>query len=276
MLPRQTRSTLYDSATGPARLAERCRACHVLITRSQARQYGNTCGDWRCRQAWLQAIWRAREESQRREREAADRRWLSAAEERDRLAAVAGISPPALPLPVPVPANLRGLTRLPASRIQAFRENLRQAIRTAMELCGPPNHAGQPLARGAGDASWTLILSTACTVCQGRCCACGGDHAYLSAETVRRYLAEHPEAREDQVFEAYNRCLREVTFENSCVYHQPDGCGLPRDMRSATCNSFECVEIRDLQRRHPELASAGNVLLVALDGDHAAVRWSVV
>jgi hypothetical protein len=66
--------------------------------------------------------------------------------------------------------------------------------------------------------------------------------------------------------------LGERTYENSCVYHQQQGCGLPRELRSDICNSFECEELAELHRE--ARASGEPLLLVALDGSEA-VRWSV-
>lgn len=274
MPPRRSHGEPIDSATSPPRLADRCRVCQAPIARWQARRYGNTCGNWRCRQVWLQELWRDREQARRREREASQRRWQCAATERDRLAALAGISPPSSLLPVPLPANVRALVPLPDARRETFRENLRQAIRAALESSDAPDDVFQPAPAPSGDP-WPDVLSLACAVCQGHCCACGRDHAYISAETVRRYLADHPQCRGEDLFQAYDRCLKDPTFDQSCVYHQPDGCGLPRAMRSATCNTFECLEMREMQGRRSELRSAAGLLLVALDGDRP-VRWSVV
>jgi hypothetical protein len=46
----------------------------------------------------------------------------------------------------------------------------------------------------------------------------------------------------------YLRHLGDHSIEGSCIFHQVDGCGLPRELRSDTCNRFYCaglVEYRE-------------------------------
>jgi hypothetical protein len=63
-------------------------------------------------------------------------------------------------------------------------------------------------------------------------------------DTIRRYLAAHPERRPREVLAAYRDCLGNKTHRGSCVYHGPTGCTLPRPMRSDTCNDFFCEGLR--------------------------------
>jgi hypothetical protein len=47
---------------------------------------------------------------------------------------------------------------------------------------------------------------------------------------------------------AYVECLPSQTFAESCVYHGERGCGLPSEMRAATCNDFYCEELHHLRQ----------------------------
>jgi hypothetical protein len=53
-------------------------------------------------------------------------------------------------------------------------------------------------------------------------------------------MAEHPEARPRDVFEAYLSHLPSRTYVESCEYHTERGCALPRHMRARKCNEFCC------------------------------------
>jgi hypothetical protein len=59
-----------------------------------------------------------------------------------------------------------------------------------------------------------------------------------------RYLKQHPGHRSREVLAAYTRYLNGETFVGSCVFHRTDGCGLPRELRSDTCNDYYCEGLR--------------------------------
>jgi len=92
----------------------------------------------------------------------------------------------------------------------------------------------------------------ACTACRGSCCRAGGDHAYLTEETLARVLHDHPDRTLAQVLETYLQLLPAETVRDSCVYHSATGCGLPRELRSETCNQYLCGKLRNLQAGLPE------------------------
>jgi hypothetical protein len=110
-------------------------------------------------------------------------------------------------------------------------------------------------------------LGAACATCRGFCCRNGGERAYLSAERMQRYMTEHPTLAPDAVVDAYLQHVPERTTAGSCVYHGPQGCALPREMRSDTCNRFYCGALYDLRRVLPADGSR-RVFVVA-----AAGRW---
>jgi hypothetical protein len=92
------------------------------------------------------------------------------------------------------------------------------------------------------------VLNGACALCRGFCCGNGGNHAYLTVETLRHYMAKRPDQGPDEVLAAYVGHVRSGTVEGSCIFHQPGGCGLPREMRSDTCNRFFCKGLTGFQQ----------------------------
>src|SRR5208337_492465 len=73
------------------------------------------------------------------------------------------------------------------------------------------------------------VLNGACALCRGFCCGSGGDHAYLTVATIRRYMAKHLEQGPEEVLAAYLGRIRNDTVAGSCIFHQSGGCGLPRE-----------------------------------------------
>ena len=128
-----------------------------------------------------------------------------------------------------------------------MRNHLEQVIEVAFGAeCDETPVAGvaENLLDAAGEVSTLPML--ACTVCRGRCCLGGTAQAYISAEDVRRYVKAKPATTREEILEAYLNCLADVSYENSCIFHQEQGCGLPRHLRSATCNEFECLDLKAL------------------------------
>ena len=77
----------------------------------------------------------------------------------------------------------------------------------------------------------------------------GFTHAYLTLETIRRYMTAHPDQRPRKVLAAYLDAIGNQTYAGSCVYHQADGCSLPRAMRADICNQFFCRGLLELQQK---------------------------
>jgi hypothetical protein len=116
------------------------------------------------------------------------------------------------------------------------------------------------------------LLQAACTSCRGFCCQNGNDHAYLSLTTIQRVRAARPELSPDEIVEAYLSHVGDRSYVGSCIFHQPTGCGLPREMRSDTCNNFFCDPMRTVIAAVAS-APARPVVLVSLESD--AIRAAV-
>jgi hypothetical protein len=117
-------------------------------------------------------------------------------------------------------------------------------------------------------------VGAACAVCTGFCCREGGTRAYLDVGVIRSYMARHPGMRLREVLRAYLEKLPNATFNGSCVYHGPGGCGLPREMRSSVCNTYYCDGMKGLRN---EIASEGpkTVLLLAVE-DREVLKSAVI
>src|SRR5262249_14417493 len=125
---------------------------------------------------------------------------------------------------------------------------------TARRAAPPAGEGGTGATPGAAEApapEVQAVLSRACAQCKGFCCRDGGNFAYLTVDTIRRYMEAHPGVRPREVLAAYLAHLGNKTFRGSCVYHGPDGCTLPRSMRGDTCNDFFCDGLRGFRHNLP-------------------------
>jgi len=154
-----------------------------------------------------------------------------------------------------IPASLSKITRLPAKRRREFRNYLKQLIDRVFAAPVPvvlnqDQNQTAPLA----DKEIRLQAASgqACACCQGSCCGGGAfTYAYLEAATLQRYRTAHPDQRSRKVLAAYMSYVGDETTQGSCVYHQADGCSLPRDMRSDICNNFYCGGLQDFRQNTP-------------------------
>lgn len=119
-----------------------------------------------------------------------------------------------------------------------------------------------------------------CRVCAGRCCIQGADRAYLKEMTIKRYMSKNPELSFDQVFANYEQTISEQTYNDSCINHTDQGCNLPREMRSDTCNNFYCNALKKLENDSVEknIELKGLVVLYRLihSKESEDPKWSVV
>ena len=83
-------------------------------------------------------------------------------------------------------------------------------------------------------------LGHGCAVCRGHCCRQGRGHAFIYVSTVLKYMEQNPTQRPRDVLDAYVSRIGFRAYENSCVYHDANGCRLPREMRSKVCNGYLC------------------------------------
>jgi hypothetical protein len=149
-----------------------------------------------------------------------------------------------------LPTNSDPLAPQDPSRRAEFARHLAEIAEAAVldqaKLVSDPVD-GESRSSGRGSLS-----TAACTACRGSCCRAGGDEAYLTEETMVRVLEAHPDWTLAQIMDAYLKHLPAETVLNSCIYHSATGCGLPRDLRSSTCNRYLCGKLRNLLGSLPE------------------------
>ena len=143
-----------------------------------------------------------------------------------------------------LPSGPRHARRLASGRRERYRAHLLGLAAEA--ACGPP--ADQPCAADpVGPSQASALPGRLCALCGGGCCTRGGEHAYLSAATLRRFMDAHPQLSHAEVVAAYLDRLAPSTQSGSCINHTSQGCSLPREMRSDTCNRFACESLARLQ-----------------------------
>jgi hypothetical protein len=168
-----------------------------------------------------------------------------------------------------IPYSESPITNFSERRRRAFREHL---MRVLSEATRQPSASLEPEANPTDEAPEIQpVLGQICAFCRGWCCRHGGIHAYLSVDTLRRYMAANPGRRPWQVLEDYLSRLANRVVKGSCVYHGPRGCGLPREMRSNICNDFYCGGIHRFRRAVGDLPPARAVFAAETDGHVHAV-----
>lgn len=154
------------------------------------------------------------------------------------------------------------LTNLAEGRRRAFRNHLNLMLSHATENRNftPAEGKDPPMTPQVQE-----LIGRVCAFCEGWCCRGGGNHAYITADTLRRYMAANPHLRPREVLANYLDRLGNRVNYLSCIYHGPKGCGLPADMRSDTCNQYFCT---GASRLLAEIGSAAPMeLVVAKEAD---------
>jgi hypothetical protein len=242
-----------------------CAVCGRLLTVHQ-KVSGGVCGSPSCLHR------KASSEAQDRDRKTeALRQQLETI--RDRQAPTLGLTDPENVEPVVIPANLRQLSQLPRKRSQQFRAYLEGSITQALARTADPDHPSAHPDRQSNDlsADRETLLGHGCTTCRGHCCSQGGTHAFLNPEE----MAVHIQISGLQASELLSSYLSHAvgeTYEDSCIFHGPEGCRLPREKRSRICNGYLCHGLSRLLTRLPQGPAA--VFFGAVDGDRF-VRASV-
>ncbi len=113
----------------------------------------------------------------------------------------------------------------------------------------------------ASENRFARLNGAACGTCGGKCCNLGGDDAFLNSEKFREILLARPEAGPADIVSEYMARIPEETFQNSCIFHGLEGCGLAREQRAITCNTYLCTSLQDL--RNSMDGSASGFLMAA-------------
>jgi hypothetical protein len=150
-----------------------------------------------------------------------------------------------------IPAIRRALVPLEEPRWWAFHNRLSRLIAEASARLRSPSYKTE--SRQDADSgvqtspAVAAVTGRACALCRGWCCQAGGNHAYLTVQVLQRHMIAHPEQGPRDVLANYLRHLGDDSIEGSCIFHQVDGCGLPRELRSDTCNRFYCAGLAEFR-----------------------------
>jgi len=112
------------------------------------------------------------------------------------------------------------------------------------------------------------LAAQLCACCGGGCCSQGGERAYLKPETIHRILRTNRGWQPEQLVDLYLARLAPETIADSCVNQTATGCGLPREMRSDTCNNFYCPSLRNWAAAVPNGVSQAGALVIQRGFDH--------
>lgn len=117
------------------------------------------------------------------------------------------------------------------------------------------------------------ILGNLCRLCAGRCCNQGyRNHAFLAAGTLQKTAQARAIASVDELVSHYLKRLPPVHVRDSCLFHGPGGCALPREDRSEICNSYVCKPALQLEDR---LERETDVVIVVASHENRPYRAAV-
>lgn len=174
-----------------------------------------------------------------------------------------------------VPRNHVRSTRMRRKRRRELEAHVRQKLVDMREQSAEQiaRHRAQPapLPPELGP-----LFGAACAACRGHCCRGAGTHAFINERTLQEYLARHPGATDDEVVAAYLSHVPPRSQLPGCVYQGPKGCTLPRDMRSAICNSHLCHGLERALAHHREVAPLNALHVLHREGQMVSYRRLVV
>jgi len=109
-------------------------------------------------------------------------------------------------------------------------------------LAAPPER--ETASPAASDPAEVKLAAAACATCRGRCCQYGADHAFIDLEALQRQRRSDPHVTGRELLDRYLSHIPAAATQGSCLYHSASGCGLPRSLRSSTCEQYLCEDVR--------------------------------
>jgi hypothetical protein len=171
------------------------------------------------------------------------------------------------PLHVLLPTGPQRASRMTAGRRDSYREHLVRIVAEA-RAPAPPPPSPPPAQAAAAALPASAIPGHLCALCGGGCCTRGGEKAYLAAATMRRFIDAHPGLADGAVVAAYLERVEDRTQTGSCINHTAQGCSLPRDMRSDTCNNYACESLASIHAAQRGPTSVHTVLILRRKQDN--------
>lgn len=274
MIPPAHQSRYADGRRRP--FADRCRFCGASLAALSDRSRG-LCRSPRCRQ---QAdAERAADDTRRREQQRNMLRTLvgevlSEAEYPDP-GARATVAEPLVIVP-----GFHGQLAAPSpQRREQFRATLQSEMTRALSdvrRSGPEQSDSGTQSDEPADEPPSLLIMNACATCGGECCRHGRDDAFLRAPFLARRLQKEPDREPQDIIDNYLDRIPAASFEDSCLYHTPTGCALPRTLRSTACNEFLCRGLREGVRERSDASDPADAAEPARTaGTAVAVNYGI-
>ena len=173
------------------------------------------------------------------------------------------------PLLLVLPTGPRRSRPVPAARRERYRLHLARIVEEARaaSATAPPEDV-DAITSAAAAADGSGMAGRLCAFCGGGCCTKGGEHAYLGAATVRRFMDRQPGMSNEEVLAAYLERLPAAGRTGSCINHTASGCSLPRAMRSDICNRFACEPLARVEAAAQGPAPLQAIFIVRRKQDH--------
>ncbi len=157
-----------------------------------------------------------------------------------------------------VPGQREALVPPSSDRIRALRRHLIEAIRDLVKARRPDRLVQRRTVEPAGFKA--AVVAESCGHCRGSCCMAGGTHAFLDERTMARVHAEQPDLTVRQVMRAYIGSVAPLAYRDSCLFHGPSGCTLPRPLRAELCNSYYCNGLLDFLNANVDAGHAVKIV----------------
>lgn len=167
-----------------------------------------------------------------------------------------------------LPSGPSQQSNLAQRRRRRYRDLVNRLIADAVSSRSAPPDLSEHRDTPNQDDGAARLTGHVCAMCKGGCCTKGGDTAYLSVDTIRRFMALQPHWRPREVLSAYLDRLSAKTQTGSCINHTAQGCSLPREMRSDTCNHYLCATQKELHSRLEDAPALLGVVVIQRLQDH--------
>lgn len=173
------------------------------------------------------------------------------------------------PLRLLLPTGPRRARKVSAARRARYLAHLETIVAEARLPAAEVESAPPPAApvstappELAERAAASAMPGRLCGMCGGGCCTRGGEHAYLTAATVRALREQQPDLSEAAIVQTYLDLLPPKSQGDSCINHTSAGCALPRELRSTTCNRYACEALARLQHAQRWNAQLSTVIVI--------------
>lgn len=156
-----------------------------------------------------------------------------------------------------LPANTRQLTDLSEQRKQAFLQHLSLIYQDIQENKPKANKVYNELIHPPLEKDEGQLLGNACATCMGYCCRLGQTHAFVDYPSLKHMLDAQPdELSEQTLIDLYSDYLPFKSYQDACVFQGSQGCVLPRELRSFTCNNYLCTDLLSYRKNIKQAGSS--------------------